>query len=174
MKKFLKWLDEDFEETILMILLVIMACVMMLQVIMRYVFTNSLSWPEEFCRYTFVVSGFLSIGYCIRKDKMLKVDILLGFFPDWLKKAVDLIGRIVTLVFFAYLTYYSYFYVANARTTGVTSAALKLPMWILYSSVFIGCAIGVIREIEDLYRWFKKNGKKKSDPEKLEEEKEGN
>ena len=172
LKKFLKWLDNDLEETILMILLVIMACVMMLQVIMRYVFTNSLSWPEEFCRYTFVVSGFLSIGYCIRKDKMLKVDILLGFFPDWLKKAVDLIGRVITLVFFAYLTYYSYFYVLNAKSTGVKSSALKLPMWMLYSSVFIGCALGVIREIQDLYRWFKKNGKK-SEENKI-EEKEGN
>ncbi|MCD8077160.1 MAG: TRAP transporter small permease [Lachnospiraceae bacterium] len=160
MKKFWKWLDEDFEETILMFFLVIMACVMMWQIIMRYFFKASMSWPEEFCRYLFVFSGFLSIGYCVRREKMLKVDILLGFFPEGLKKAVDLIGRIVTLVFFAYLTYYAYFATMNSKAGGMKSSAMGWPMWIIYGSVFVGSAIGVVREIQDLYRWFKKNTKK--------------
>ena len=62
MKKFLKWLDEDFEESILMIFLIVMSVVMMAQVIMRYFFKASMTWPEEFCRFMFVFSGFLSIG----------------------------------------------------------------------------------------------------------------
>lgn len=160
MKKFWKWLDEDFEETILMFFLVIMAIVMMWQIIMRYFFKASMSWPEEFCRFMFVFSGFLSIGYCIRRDKMLKVDILLGLFHDWLKKVVDLIGRIVTLVFFTYLTYYAYFATMNSKAGGMKSSALGWPMWVIYGSVFVGSAIGVVREIQDLYRWFKRNAKK--------------
>ncbi len=169
MRKFWKWLDENFEETILMVFLVAMSCVMMVQIIMRYVFRASLPWPEEFCRYMFVFSGFLSIGYCIRKDKMLKVDILLGFFPDWLKKAVDLIARVVTLVFFAYLGYYAYLQTMTSMQGGMTSPAMKWPMWVIYGSVFVGCVIGVLREIEDLYRWFRRGGKP---IEELEEENE--
>lgn len=143
-----------------MFFLVIMAIVMMWQIIMRYFFKASMSWPEEFCRFMFVFSGFLSIGYCIRRDKMLKVDILLGLFPDWLKKVVDLIGRIVTLVFFTYLTYYAYFATMNSKAGGMKSSALGWPMWVIYGSVFVGSAIGVVREIQDLYRWFKRNAKK--------------
>ena len=45
--RFLKWLDEHFEEYILSGLLVVISVVMMLQVIMRYVFNASLSWAEE-------------------------------------------------------------------------------------------------------------------------------
>ena len=82
MKRFLKWLDEDLEETILMVLLVAIAVVMMAQVVMRYCFRQSMPWPEEFCRFCFVYSGFISMGYCVRRGKMLKVDILVGFFPQ--------------------------------------------------------------------------------------------
>ena len=155
MKKFWKWLDEDFEESLLMILLVAMSVAMMAQVIMRYCFSASMSWPEEFCRFTFVISGFLSIGYCIRNGKMLKVDILLGFFPPFIKKAVDFLGRAVTLIFFAYLGYHSWFALMNSYTRGMRSPAMEMPMWILYAFVTFGCALGVIRQIQDLYRWFK-------------------
>lgn len=47
MKKLGKWLDENLEGTILMVLLAAFSCVMMLQVIMRYAFGNALSWAEE-------------------------------------------------------------------------------------------------------------------------------
>ena len=59
MKKLGKWLDENLEGTILMVLLAAFSCVMMLQVIMRYAFGNALSWAEEVCRYCFVYSAFL-------------------------------------------------------------------------------------------------------------------
>lgn len=157
MKKFLKWLDEDFEESILMIFLIVMSVVMMAQVIMRYFFKASMTWPEEFCRFMFVFSGFLSIGYCVRRNKMLKVDILLGLFPDWLKVAIDLIGRIVTLIFFSYLGFYAYKATMNSMAGGMKSPAMQWPMWVIYGSVFVGCVIGVIRQIQDLYRWFKKD-----------------
>ena len=159
---FWKKLDENFEEYILMVFLVVMAIVMMWQVIMRYFFHASMPWPEEFCRFMFVFSGFLSMGYCVRKDKMLKVDILMGFFPDWLKKTVDLIARFVTLFFFAYLCYWGFRTAQSQVQMGMKSAAMGWPMWVIYGSVFVGALIGTLRQIQDLYRYFTK---KKEDAE---------
>lgn len=153
-KKFLKWLDEDLEESILMLLLIAISVVMMAQVVMRYCFRQSMSWPEEFCRFCFVYSGFISIGYCVRRGKMLKVDILVTFFPRVVQKILDGAGRIVTLVFFSYLTYYSYLATMNSMKGGMKSAAMELPMWIMYASVLLGSALGVVRQAEDLYRFF--------------------
>jgi len=153
-KKFWKWLDEDFEETILMLLLVAISVVMMAQVVMRYCFRQSMSWPEEFCRFCFVYSGFISMGYCVRKGKMLKVDILVGFFPKALQKALDLVSRAVTLVFFAYLAYYAYQATMNSMRGGMKSPAMELPMWIIYAAVFIGSCLGTVRQVQDLYRFF--------------------
>lgn len=156
MKKFWKWLDNDFEETILMILLVLMACAMMWQVIMRKVFTASMSWPEEFCRFCFIVSGFLSIGYCVRREKMLKVDILIGLFPKKVAVVVDQIGQIITLIFFAYLDYYAWFTMLQMKATKMVSPAMGVPMWLIYGSVFVGALLGVIRQVEMLWLGFKK------------------
>lgn len=155
MKRFLKWLDEDLEETILMILLVAIAVVMMAQVVMRYFFRQSMSWPEEFCRFCFVYSGFISMGYCVRRGKMLKVDILVTFFPKFLQRVLDLVGRVVTLLFFAYLGFYAYQATMNSYRGGMTSPAMEVPMWFIYAAVLIGSALGFIRQIQDLYRFFK-------------------
>lgn len=160
MKKFWKWFDENFEECLLMILLILMTVVMFAQIIMRFVYRESMSWPEEFCRFCFVISGFLSIGYCIRRDKMLKVDILVGFFPDSLKRVFDLLGRVVTLIFFTYFSYYGYFAMMNSVRGGMKSPAMEVPMYVLYGSVFVGSVIGVLRQIQDLVRWFWKKDKK--------------
>lgn len=155
MKRFLKWLDEDLEETLLMILLVAISVVMMAQVVMRYFFRQSMSWPEEFCRFCFVYSGFLSMGYCVRKGKMLKVDILVTFFPKFLQNILDLVGRVVTLLFFGYLGFYAYQATMNSYRGGMTSPAMEIPMWIIYAAVLIGSTLGFVRQIQDLYRVFK-------------------
>lgn len=157
-RKFLKWLDEDLEESLLMLLLVAIAVVMMAQVVMRYCFRQSMSWPEEFCRFCFVYSGFLSIGYCVRRGKMLKVDILVGFFPKPVQKFLDVAGRVVTLVFFAYLTYYAFLATRNSMMGGMKSAAMELPMWLLYASVLAGSGLGVARQAQDLIRTFLHRG----------------
>ena len=158
--KFWKWLDENFEEAILMIFLVIMSVVMMAQVIMRYFFKASMPWPEEFCRMMFVFSGFLSMGYCVRKNKMLKVDILLGFFPEWLKNVIDWVGKIVTLLFFAYLAVKSWDTVQAQKMLNMTTPAMGWPWWMVYASVTVGAALGVIRQIEDLVKMILKKGEK--------------
>lgn len=157
--KLWKWLDENFEEFLLMLLLIAMSLVMTAQIVMRIVFRQSMTWPEEFCRFSFVISGFLSIGYCIRKDKMLKVDILMGIFPQTVRTFIDLAGRFVTLIFFSYLSYYGYFAMQNSIQGGMKSPAMEMPMYILYASVFIGCVIGVFRQVQDLIGWFAKNRK---------------
>jgi len=155
LKRLLKWLDDNLEETLLMILLVAISVVMMAQVIMRYFFRQSMSWPEEFCRFCFVYSGFLSMGYCVKKGKMLKVDILLGLFPAVMQKVLDLLSRLVTLAFFVYLTYHSYFAVVKSMQGGNKSAAMELPMWIIYASVLIGSFLASVRQVQDLVGFFK-------------------
>lgn len=152
MKRFLKWLDEDLEETILMVLLVAIAVVMMAQVVMRYCFRQSMPWPEEFCRFCFVYSGFISMGYCVRRGKMLKVDILVGFFPQIVQKVLDVASRIITLMFFAYLSFYAYQATMNSMRGGMKSTAMEVPMWIIYAAVLIGSSLGLIRQTQKIFR----------------------
>ena len=55
--KVVKWLDEHMEEFLLVILLVVIACVSLLQVIIRKIpWIPSLTWAEEFCRFCWIWS----------------------------------------------------------------------------------------------------------------------
>lgn len=57
--RLIKWLDEHLEETLMIILLIIIACVTMIQVIVRKVpWLTSLTWAEEFCRFMWIWSVF--------------------------------------------------------------------------------------------------------------------
>ena len=62
--RLIKWLDEHLEETLMVILLIVIACVTMIQVIVRKVpWLTSLTWAEEFCRFMWIWSVFISLPY---------------------------------------------------------------------------------------------------------------
>ena len=135
-----------------MVLLVAIAVVMMAQVVMRYCFRQSMPWPEEFCRFCFVYSGFISMGYCVRRGKMLKVDILVTFFPKAVQKVLEAVSEAVTLLFFGYLTFYAYQATMNSMRGGMKSTAMEVPMWIIYAAVLIGSSLGLIRQTQKIFR----------------------
>lgn len=157
MKRAVAWIDRYLEEAILIVLLMVITVVMFIQIVMRVCFGGALPWPEEVCRYCFIYSGFLSAGYCIRRGKMLKVDILLGLFPGKIRIGLDFLGRIITLVYFSFLTYHSIFTVQFFVENHTMAASIRMPMYVIYFSTFLGFLLGTIRQIQDLIDFAKKN-----------------
>lgn len=149
MKKFLKFLDEDLEETLMVICLVIITLVIMLNVIMRRI-GMTLAWPEELARYCYVYSGMFSAGYCLRRNVNFRVDLLYQVFPRPVKILIEYIGKILVLFLYAFMTYASFNLIA---TTTSMSTAMQIPMKYIYLSIPIGMSLGVIRAIQDLVRY---------------------
>ena len=100
--KVLRWLDQYLEEALLLIMLCAMTLVMGVQVAARYVLGSSLSWSEEITRFLFIVSGFISASFCIKKGASVKIDQLVGMLPGKGVHIFRLISYSVQLVFFAY------------------------------------------------------------------------
>jgi len=155
MKKIIKWLNINFEEKLLAIFLVIIACIIIFQVFMRYIVRSALPWPEEFSRYCFVYSTMLSMGYCIRKDAMLRVDILVKMMPKFLQKFVNILIMLVSLALYYYLFYHSFSVVAFALKSVQLSPAMRFPMYLLYISATIGFGLATIRTIQDIFLTLK-------------------
>lgn len=81
--KVVKWLDLHFEECLMVILLVLITVVSLMQVIVRNIETlPALKWAEEFCRFCWIGSVFLSLPYTIRSVSMLRVCVLLDLLPQ--------------------------------------------------------------------------------------------
>lgn len=148
--KVLKWLDEHLEEWLLVFLLAAVCITLMIQIIMRYVFNASLSWSEEFARYCFVWSTFLSVSYSIKKASMLRVDIIVQYLPKAARKVIDILMELIVLAFFAFLLYHSFAVVKRIAASGQTSPALGLPMVTVYAALIVGFALACIRGIQKL------------------------
>ena len=155
----LKWLDEHFEEWTLVILLAVISLTLMIQVVMRYIFNASLSWSEEFSRYCFVWSTFLSVSYSIKKGSMLRIDIVIQYLPKSWRKAIDIVMEFIVLGFFAFLLFNSFAVVKRIGNSGQTSPALGLPMIVVYVSLIVGFALTCLRGIQKIFSLLRRDAK---------------
>lgn len=147
--KFISWFDEHFEETLLVVLLVIIASVSLIQVIIRNIpFIPTLKWAEEFCRFAWIWSVFLSLPYTIKKGNMLRVAILLDLFPGKVKNIINIFVDLVVTGTMGFLCWYSIPVINKIRTSVELSPAMAWPMWIIYCIIFVGFFLGTLRGVE--------------------------
>ncbi len=57
----LKKLDDHFEEALIVLLMAAMTVLIVVQIFMRYVVQESLTWSEELARYIFVWATYLGV-----------------------------------------------------------------------------------------------------------------
>ncbi len=153
--KIIKKIDDNFEELLLMLLLTIMAMVMGIQVVARYVFNYSLTWSEEITRYMFVWSAFLSISYCIKKQISIKIEQIVSMLPTKLHAIFKIIEKLVMLVFFVYMIKYAYNFMQASVISGQISPACRIPMYFIQVAPLVGFILTIIRLIQGLVFEFK-------------------
>ena len=144
-----KAIDDYLEETILLILLVLMTAIMGVQIVSRYVFQNSLTWSEELVRYMFVWSAFLGVPFCIKHGLSIKVDQFRNLFPVPLQRILMYIDKIIIFVLFLVMFIYSCLVVKASYLSGQTSPAMQIPMWIVQLSVCVSSLLSMMRSIQN-------------------------
>lgn len=172
MKKVLKWLDENLESSICMVLMVTFCTILFIQVIMRYVFNNSLSWSEEIARYIFIWLVFIGISYGAKQMKHLKIDVFVQIFPKKIRPYIIILADVIVLVFGAIVVYAAYTTVSKYLQVGTASPAVHVPYWFIHSAPIVGYTLTIIRQIQTIIYRVKelKAGDMQAFEEKEEEE----
>lgn len=145
---FVKWLDENLEATIGVILLGLMTVILFAQVIMRHVFNNSLVWSEELARYIFVWLIYLGISYGAKQMRHIKIEAALGMFPKILRPYITLLGNLLFLAYAIIIIYTGYDLVQRQLRLGQVSPALNIPFAIVYAAPVIGFIFTALRQIQ--------------------------
>ncbi len=156
-----KWLDEHLEETILAFLLALISLIMLLQVFMRYIVNQSFTWAEEFCRYCYVWTGFLSLGYAVRNGNMLRVGVVMDLLPLALRKIIAIMVNVLCLVFFAVFFMNAIGVVRAIAQMGQTSPAMGWPMSVVYACTVIGFGLGALRTVQAIISQLRHFGAKR-------------
>lgn len=147
--KAINWLDKHLEETFLVICLVLIACIMMIQVIVRKIpGVQPLTWAEEFCRFLWIMSVFLSLAYTIRNSNMLRVSVVLDLFPEVIRKTVNIIVDVVIIAMMFICASNSIGVYQKIVASNELSPAMRLPMSIVYLFMVVGFWLAVIRGIQ--------------------------
>lgn len=136
-------------EVVSSILLFATLFLMLLQVFMRYVVSRPLSWSEELAKYSMVWMAMLGSVIAIKRKAHLCVDMIVGYFPENIRKAVDYATKILSLIFFAVMVYYGVKYVQiNLRNHSLVTG---INMGFVYSVIPISGLLMFIYTI----RYFK-------------------
>lgn len=154
-------LNEYLEEVILVILLVCMIFILGLQIVLRYVFKNSLSWSEELVRYMFVWSTFIGIPYCIKNNTSIRVNQFKTAMPINVQNILSYVDKFIMFILFLIMAVFSIDIVNSSFASGQSSAAIGIPSWLIQISVPIGSVLSIIRIIQNAIALSKESKQEK-------------
>lgn len=143
---------DNFEENILLLLLLASVVLIFAQVVMRYVFQSSLSWSEELGRYLFIWLTWLSTGYAVRQKRHLRIEMIGDLLSERGKIILDIAAMTMWCGFTIFLVVKGWGITAMIWRRGQLTAALEIPAALTYAAVPAGAAIMALRLADETLR----------------------
>ncbi|MGN0159127.1 MAG: TRAP transporter large permease subunit [Brotaphodocola sp.] len=155
--KILCYLDDNFEKYFLVAGLFASFTLLTVQVIYRYVIVKmgmsaSISWVEELARFLFIWISYLAVPIAIKKDSMVKIDIIYGKLSDKMKATNNLVVDILMAVMAGILYYEGTGMISGQLVNPTLTAGLKIPYMIPYLILPVGFGLTVLRIVQDFIK----------------------
>lgn len=142
MKKIIRILDK-IEETTLIAMFVVMVSIIFIQVVMRYVFNNSLSWSEELGKFLFVWISWIGISIGHKRKEHIKITLLVDRLPHKVKKTCEAISELILIIICSITLYYGVMMLGIQKN--IPYAGIKISTAWGYLSLVIGCGLFILR-----------------------------
>ena len=88
------------EEYFLVYSLILMVALVFIQVIMRYIFNNSLSWSEELVRYIFIWQIWLGASVGAKNNDHIRIEIFSNKLKQKPREALEIVINLMIFVFY--------------------------------------------------------------------------
>lgn len=150
LKRFIKWLDINFEPIIIMILFLTMTTLITVQVITRFTLGSGFAWGEEVAVILFVWIAFLGISYAFRNNRQISVDFARNKLPVKARKILVIMVEISMVALMIILLRGA---IANSRAIalyGDNLQAVPITLNVLYFAAIIGFALSIMRIVQSI------------------------
>ncbi len=155
----MKNIFDKFEEYFPQLLFIFIFLLMVIQVFTRYIFNFTLPWNIELVRYTFVWLTFVGAAYVRKVDSHIKIEILFNFVYRKMslsqQKAIWLFRELLTFLYLVALIILGYILAYKSRR--FMSQAMQVSQFYLYISVTVGSLFFLVREIQDIFYYYRKH-----------------
>lgn len=147
MKKLINFLNK-LEEITLVSMFCVMVLIIFVQVVMRYVFNNSLSWSEELGKFIFVWISWVGISIGARKNEHIKITMLTDKLSPKMSHIINIVSEMVVMSICFVTVFYGISLIISQAN--IYFAGIKISMSWGYLSVVFGCIIMMLRNIESI------------------------
>lgn len=140
MKKALRAL-QHLENLVLVVAFAVMVVAIFIQVINRNFFKIPVSGFEEAAKYCMVYMVMLGTELGLRDGTQIAVTGVVDRFHGKTHKILQMVAKVVIIVFSAIMTNTGLNMVLKQMETGQTSPGLGIPMWIPYFALLLSFAL---------------------------------
>ncbi len=153
-----KFLD-NFEEYFVVWTMAIMTALVFCQVIMRYVFSSSLSWSEELARYIFMWLSWIGASYAVKERSHFRVEMFANLLKGPRREKFELAILVIWFAFALVMAWLGTRLMIFLMETGQISSAMEIPMSWVYASVPAGCGLMAVRLVVEIVKILKHTDK---------------
>ncbi len=147
------WLKlHRFEEGVLTLTLLGMAAAACVQVFCRYVLGTSFAWFEEGGRYLGILITFLGASIGVRQGTHFAMDLLLNSVSPKKAKLLRAVIGLLSGTIMSIVAGYGIKVVMRNYAYENTTAALQLPMYLIYLPIPVFAAVMAVRFLKSGYR----------------------
>ena len=153
-----RWLDENFEKTLLVAGIIAIICFITLQTFYRYIVSNLLEtagamvWTEEVSRYIFIWITYFAVCVAIKKRSSIRIDIIYDKLPQRWKDiswiVVDGCFLLLTLV----IAITGWGQIERLMQYPQYTTATRIPFLVPYLILPIGFGLMSLRLLQDLWK----------------------
>lgn len=146
----LKFFDKYFEESLMVFLLSLMSVLIGLQVFMRYVMNDSLTWSEELARYAFIWATYIGVACGVKRKSHIAVEALVDRFSPLYRHFASILANLLFIVFAVLVMKEGYALTLKIFKFGQQSSAMGLPMGWVYMAPVVGFGLVIIRLFQSI------------------------
>ncbi len=129
------------------VLLLLMLCFVFFGTVGRYTGLYNMFWSDEASRYCMIWMVFLLAGLSAQNGQMFSIDLLSEKLSKRGQKTFVIVRTILVIAFCIFACIYGWQMITHQIRINQTSPAMKMPMWLMYASVPIGCLILIIHYV---------------------------
>lgn len=139
-----RWIDAPA-----LVLFGLLAAVVLLQFLTRYVLADSLAWTEEIARYLLIATAYAGSVTALRKGAHIFLELTYRLAPPASVKPLAIMADSVTAAFHALLTVHAMQLAIDADRR---MTSIDLPRSIVYGFVALTLAVATVISVRQLIR----------------------
>ncbi|NYT24555.1 TRAP transporter small permease [Alcaligenaceae bacterium] len=143
-----KFLDNHFEEILMVFLLSLMSVLIGAQVFMRYVLNDSLTWSEELARYAFIWATYIGVACAVKRNAHICVEAAVTKLPALYQRYAAILSHLLFIVFAVMVMKEGYALTVKIFSFGQKSSSMGIPMGWIYLAPTVGFGLVILRLLQ--------------------------